>query len=212
MSAGGSRPSRRQSTRRSTRASSRRSSAQQRSRRQDLFPLRPSRCVPLSSSGRSSLHVLTSKETFLVRPQSSSSTSQQNLLSLFTSCLVAMRPTVSLPTADLVAFLRSFLERSLACQNEIQLVAVLHLLANSVNKRAQGASLELVRAPRRRGADSSLERTPQTCPTSSSRTCPPSSTLTSRLPRRPTSHAAPPCAFGSGCVPTLSRLERCAPP
>ncbi|GAA5932916.1 hypothetical protein JCM3775_005263 [Rhodotorula graminis] len=68
---------------------------------------------------------------------SSSSTSQQNLLSLFTSCLVAMRPTVSLPTADLVTFLRSCLERSLACQNEIQLVAVLHLLANSVNKRAQ---------------------------------------------------------------------------
>ncbi|GAA5902120.1 hypothetical protein JCM8208_002481 [Rhodotorula glutinis] len=68
---------------------------------------------------------------------SSSSTSQQNLLSLFTSCLVAMRPTVALPTADLVTFLRSFLDRSLACQNEIQLVAVLHLLANSVNKRAQ---------------------------------------------------------------------------
>ncbi|GAA5841768.1 hypothetical protein JCM9279_003101 [Rhodotorula babjevae] len=68
---------------------------------------------------------------------SSSSTSQQNLLSLFASCLIAMRPTVSLPTADLVAFLRSVLERSLACQNEIQLVAVLHLLANSVNKRAQ---------------------------------------------------------------------------
>lgn len=49
-----------------------------------------------------------------------------------------MRPAVSLPTEDLLSFLRSTLDRSLACQNEIQLVAVLHLLANSVNKRAQG--------------------------------------------------------------------------
>lgn len=49
-----------------------------------------------------------------------------------------MRPAVSLPTDDLLSFLRSTLDRSLACQNEIQLVAVLHLLANSVNKRAQG--------------------------------------------------------------------------
>ncbi|GAA5820973.1 hypothetical protein JCM3770_006154 [Rhodotorula araucariae] len=68
---------------------------------------------------------------------SSSSTSQQNLISLFTSSLLPMRPTVSLPAAELLAFLRSFLARSLECQNEIQFVAVVHLLANSVNKRAQ---------------------------------------------------------------------------
>ncbi|BGP41533.1 hypothetical protein JCM10450v2_005582 [Rhodotorula kratochvilovae] len=68
---------------------------------------------------------------------SSSSTSQQNLISLFTSSLLPMRPTVSLSAANLLAFLRSFLDRSLECQNEIQLAAVVHLLANSVNKRAQ---------------------------------------------------------------------------
>ncbi|BGP09496.1 hypothetical protein JCM10049v2_005369 [Rhodotorula toruloides] len=68
---------------------------------------------------------------------SSSATSQQNLVSLFTSLLLAMRPAVSLPSSELLTFLRSFLARSLVCQNEIQLVAVLHLLSNSVNKRAQ---------------------------------------------------------------------------
>ncbi|GEM08663.1 DNA repair/transcription protein [Rhodotorula toruloides] len=68
---------------------------------------------------------------------SSSPTSQQNLVSLFTSLLLAMRPAVSLPSTDLLAFLRSFLARSLVSQNEIQLVAVLHLLSNSVNKRVQ---------------------------------------------------------------------------
>lgn len=72
--------------------------------------------------------------------QSSSPTSQQNLVSLFTSLLLAMRPAVSLPSSELLTFLRSFLARSLVCQNEIQLVAVSHLLSNSVNKRAQGAS------------------------------------------------------------------------
>ncbi|GAA5964949.1 hypothetical protein JCM21900_001908 [Sporobolomyces salmonicolor] len=67
---------------------------------------------------------------------SSSSTAQQNTVALFTASLLAMRPNVSLPTADLLSFLRAFLARSLECQNEVQLTAVVHLLANSINKRA----------------------------------------------------------------------------
>ncbi|BGP33480.1 hypothetical protein JCM10296v2_005284 [Rhodotorula toruloides] len=77
-------------------------------------------------------------DSAIFQPFSSSSpASQQNLVSIFTSLLLAMRPAVSLPSSDLLTFLRFFLARSLVCQNEIQLVAVLHLLSNSVNKRAQ---------------------------------------------------------------------------
>lgn len=70
--------------------------------------------------------------------QSSSTTTQQNLTALFSALLLAMKPAVALPAADLSVFLRSSLERTLSAQNEIQLAATVHLLGSTVNKRAPG--------------------------------------------------------------------------
>ncbi|ORY74067.1 ARM repeat-containing protein [Leucosporidium creatinivorum] len=68
---------------------------------------------------------------------SASSTAQQDTIALFSATLLAMRPTVSVTTEDLTTFLRDFLARLLQCENETQLVAGLHLIGSSVNKRAQ---------------------------------------------------------------------------
>ncbi|GJN90351.1 hypothetical protein Rhopal_003362-T1 [Rhodotorula paludigena] len=63
--------------------------------------------------------------------------SQQNLVSLFSASLLALRPAVSTPAADLATFLRSLLAQSLSARSEIQLAAIVQLLGSSVNKRAQ---------------------------------------------------------------------------
>lgn len=70
--------------------------------------------------------------------QSSSATTQRNLAALFSALLLAMKPAVALPAADLLVFLRSSLERTLSAQNEVQLAATVHLLGSTVNKRAPG--------------------------------------------------------------------------
>ncbi|GAA5883105.1 hypothetical protein JCM3774_002857 [Rhodotorula dairenensis] len=69
--------------------------------------------------------------------EATSPTSQQNLTALFSALLLAMKPAVALPAADLLVFLRSSLERTLSAQNEVQLAATVHLLGSTVNKRAQ---------------------------------------------------------------------------
>ncbi|TKA55992.1 hypothetical protein B0A53_01695 [Rhodotorula sp. CCFEE 5036] len=68
--------------------------------------------------------------------ESSSPTTQRNLVALFSALLLAMKPAVALPAADLSVFLRSSLERTLSAQNEVQLAATVHLLGSTVNKRA----------------------------------------------------------------------------
>ncbi|KAK4050301.1 hypothetical protein OIV83_003622 [Microbotryomycetes sp. JL201] len=66
-----------------------------------------------------------------------SSEAQQNTITLFSSALIAMRPTTALAATTLVDFLRRSLTRALQSSNEIQLSATLHLLGSSVNKRAE---------------------------------------------------------------------------
>lgn len=63
---------------------------------------------------------------------------QQDTVALFSAALIAMRPTVTLPNDELLAFVRSALERSLNWSNETQAVSGRHLMASTVNKRAQG--------------------------------------------------------------------------
>ncbi|KAK4702028.1 DNA repair/transcription protein MET18/MMS19, partial [Phenoliferia sp. Uapishka_3] len=72
-----------------------------------------------------------------------SSTSQQDTVVLFTAAILAMRPSVSVTAADLAVFLRLFLVRSVQAKNETQLVATLHLLGQTVNKRAQDLEIFL---------------------------------------------------------------------
>ena len=55
-----------------------------------------------------------------------------------------MRPTVAVTADDLTDFLRLFLDRSVEVRNENQLSATLHLLGQTVNKRAPGAFLNQV--------------------------------------------------------------------
>lgn len=50
-----------------------------------------------------------------------------------------MRPTVAVAAADITLFLRQFLVRSVSARNETQLVADLHLVGQTVNKRAPGS-------------------------------------------------------------------------
>ncbi|GAA5990089.1 hypothetical protein JCM10908_005818 [Rhodotorula pacifica] len=69
--------------------------------------------------------------------ETSSPTSQRNLTALFSALLLAMKPAVALPVEDLLAFVRSTLERTLSAQNELQLAATVHLLGSTINKRAQ---------------------------------------------------------------------------
>ncbi|GAA6032143.1 hypothetical protein JCM8097_007094 [Rhodosporidiobolus ruineniae] len=67
--------------------------------------------------------------------KTTSPTSQQNLLSLYTSLLLPLSPSVPYPTSDLSSHLRLLLSRSLTAQNELQLQACAWGVASLVNKR-----------------------------------------------------------------------------
>ncbi|GAA5866345.1 hypothetical protein JCM8547_000746 [Rhodosporidiobolus lusitaniae] len=67
--------------------------------------------------------------------KTTSSASQQNLLSLYTSLLLPLYHSVPLPFSDLSSLLRLLLSRSLTSSNELQLQACAWGLASLVNKR-----------------------------------------------------------------------------
>ncbi|KAM0786372.1 hypothetical protein ACM66B_001840 [Microbotryomycetes sp. NB124-2] len=69
-----------------------------------------------------------------------SSEAQQNTITLFSSALIAIRPTKALTAEALTDFLRRSLTRALQSSNAVQLSATLHLLGSSVNKRADDLS------------------------------------------------------------------------
>ncbi|GAA5907475.1 Met18p [Sporobolomyces salmoneus] len=66
---------------------------------------------------------------------SSSPISQQNLLTLYTSSLLSLRPIVPLSSSHLLSLLNLLLTKSLQVKNELQLQAVCYGLASLVNKR-----------------------------------------------------------------------------
>ncbi|GAA6059776.1 hypothetical protein JCM10212_001984 [Sporobolomyces blumeae] len=82
-------------------------------------------------------------ETRFAPFEASSSVSQRNLIALFASTVLALRPEVTLSSAssasDSADLLKTLLERSLDATNELQLRSIAHILSSVVNKRIEQA-------------------------------------------------------------------------